>query len=390
MMRQLWVVFRKEVLDNLRDRRTLFTVLVFGPLFGPILIVVVLNIAVNQQIASLYQTLKLPVVGAQYAPKLIAYLVQHNTEIVEAPTDPRRAVRNGQVNVVLIIPENYAASFRAGEPAVVQLVMDQSKQAAQKDVRRARELLQSYSQEIAALRLLARGVDPRAIAPLAIENLDVSTPQARAGMLLAFVPYFFLFAAIFGAFYLAIDATAGERERGSLEPLLTTAVTRGTLVSGKLAAVTLFSAITLGLDVIALSWSQGLIPAAKLHVVVNFNATTALWVFLTTLPFCLLMAALLSVIASFTKTYKEAQTWLSFIFILPMIPALLQMLYPTQPALWMMLIPALSQYQLATAFMNGAALTGSYVAVSVVSTVIAGLLLGWLAVWLYQREKLLG
>ena len=390
MMRKFWSVFRKEVVDNLRDRRTLLTVLVFGPLFGPIFYVAIMNVTVNQQIANLNQPLKLPVAGAQYAPNLIEYLKQNNTQIEPAPADPRVAVKNGKANVVLVIPKNYAAEFRAGEPAALQLVMDQSKQAAQKDVGRARQLLQGYSREIAALRLLVRGVDPRVIAPLAIEEVDVSTPEARAGMLLAFVPYFFLFAAIIGAFYLAIDATAGERERGSLEPLLTTAVARGTLIAGKLAAVTLFSAVSLGLDVVALVWSQGLIPAAKLNIVVNFGAHTALAVFLATLPFCLLMAALLTVVASFTRSYKEAQTWLSFIFILPMIPVFALFLFPTEPRLWMMLVPALSQDVLAAALMKGTPLGGEFAAVSVISTLVAGLLLAWLAVWLYRREKLLG
>ena len=390
MMRKLWIVLRKEVIDNLRDRRTLLTVLVFGPLFGPIFYVAIMNVSVNQQIANLNQPLKLPVQGAQYAPNLVDYLRQHNTEIAPAPANPQRAVKAGTADVVLIIPREYAAAFRAGKPAVLQLVMDQSKQSAQKSVGRARELLRAYGQEISALRLLARGVDPRAVTPLAIENLDVSTPQARAGMLLAFIPYFFLFAAIIGAFYLAIDATAGERERGSLEPLLTTAASRSALIGGKLAAVTLFSAVSLGLDVVALSWSQGLIPAAKLNIVVNFSWHTALAVFLVTLPFCLLMAALLTVVASFTRSYKEAQTWLSFILILPMIPVFALFLFPAEPRLWMMFVPALSQDVLATALMKGAALGGGFVGISVVSTLLIGLLLAWLATWLYRREKLLG
>lgn len=390
MMRKLWIVLRKEVIDNLRDRRTLLTVLVFGPLFGPIFYVAIMNVSVNQQIANLNRPLKLPVQGAQYAPNLVDFLKQHNTEIDPAPANPQQAVKDGTTDVVLIIPREYAESFRAGKPAVLQLIMDQSKQAAQKSVSRARELLQAYAQEISALRLLARGVDPRAVTPLAIESLDVSTPQARAGMLLAFIPYFFLFAAIIGAFYLAIDATAGERERGSLEPLLTTAASRSTLIGGKLAAVTLFSAVSLGLDVVALFWSQGLIPAAKLNIVVNFGWHTALAVFLVTLPFCLLMAALLTVVASFTRSYKEAQTWLSFILILPMIPVFALFLFPAEPRLWMMLVPALSQDVLATALMKGAALGGGFVSISVVSTLLIGLLLAWLATRLYRHEKLLG
>jgi sodium transport system permease protein len=389
-MRKLWIVFRKEVIDNLRDRRTLLTVLVFGPLFGPILYLGLMNVMANKQLANLNQPLKLPVQGAQYAPDLVEYLKQHNTEIQAAPSDPEQAVKNGSVDVVLIIPREYPPAFRAGRPAIVQLVMDQSKESAHKNVERARELLQNYGREIAALRLLARGVDPRAIAPLAIENLDVSTPQSRAVLLLGFVPYFFLFAAIIGAFYLAIDVTAGERERGSLEPLLTTAVARSTLISGKLAAVTLFSAVSLGLDVIALSWSQGLIPAAKLNIVVNFGWHTALAAFLVSAPFCLLIAALLTVVASFTRSYKEAQTWLSFIFILPMIPVFALIMFPAEPALWMMLVPALSQDVLVTSLIKGTALNAGFVSVSVICTCVLGLLLAWLAVWLYRREQVLG
>lgn len=390
MMRKLWAVFRKEVLDNLRDRRTLLTVLVFGPLFGPVLYVGMMNVMTNKQLANLNRPLKLPVQGAQYAPTLVEYLKQHNTDIQSAPADPQRAVKNGSVDVVLVIPKEYPAAFRAGQPAVVQLVMDQSKDSAQKNVERARNLLQSYGQEIAALRLLARGVDPRALAPLAVESVDVSTPQSRAVLILGFVPYFFLFAAIIGAFYLAIDVTAGERERGSLEPLLTTAVARSTLISGKLAAVTLFSAVSLGLDVMALSWSQGLIPAARLDIVVNFGWHTALAAFLLTVPFCLLIAALLTVVASFTRSYKEAQTWLSFIFILPMIPVFALIMFPAEPSLWMMWVPALSQDLLLTSLIKGAALSGAFVALSVVSTLALGLLLAWLATWLYRREQVLG
>ncbi|MGH8398482.1 MAG: ABC transporter permease [Gammaproteobacteria bacterium] len=390
MMRKLWIVFRKEVIDNLRDRRTLLTVLVFGPLFGPIFYLGMMNVMANKQLANLNEPLKLPVQGAQYAPNLIGFLKQHNTEIQSAPADPEQSVMDGKTDVLLIIPKEYAEAFRAGKPAVLQLVMDQSKDSARKNVSRTRDLLQTYSREIAALRLLARGVDPSTVEPLAVESLDVSTPQSRAILILGFVPYFFLFAAIIGAFYLAIDATAGERERGSLEPLLTTAVSRGTLISGKLAAVTLFSAVSLGLDVIALSWSQGLIPAAKLNIVVNFGWHTALATFLVMLPFCLLIAALLTVVASFTRSYKEAQTWLSFIFILPMIPVFGLFLFPAEPNIWMMFIPALSQDVLATSLMKGVALSSGFLAVSVISTLIIGLLLAWLAAWLYRREKVLG
>lgn len=389
-MKQLITVFWKEVLDNLRDRRTLLTVLVFGPLFGPLFYTAIMSTVINKQIADLDQPLKLPVAGAQYAPNLVAYLKRHNVAVETAPADPRAAVTHGEQDVVLVIPADFGAALIQGKPAPVQLVMDNSRESAGKNINRARGLLEDYGRELSSLRLLARGVDPRTVAPLVVEDTDVSTPKSRAVLLLAMLPYFFLFAAILGAFYLAIDTTAGERERGSLEPLLTTAIRRRDLVLGKLAAVTLFSAVSLGLDLVAMVWSQGFIPAGKLDIAVDFTPFTAFRAFLVTAPFCLLIAALLSVVASFTKSYKEAQTWLSFIMILPLVPVLALVLYPSEPRLWMMLVPSLSQDVLVTLLIKGEPLKGLFVTVSVGSTLALGGLLAAVAVWLYRRERILG
>jgi sodium transport system permease protein len=341
-------------------------------------------------VADLDQPLKLAVAGADQAPGLMDYYRQHNTDIEAAPADPRAAVKDGRLDVVLVIPPDYAAAFRDGKPAPVQLVIDQSRDTGRKNVKRTRDILDDYSRAVAALRLLARGVDPRAEEPLAVEEADVSTPQSRAVLVLGMMPYFFLFAAILGAFYLAIDTTAGERERGSLEPLLTTAVPRATLVTGKLAAVTLFSAVSLGLDVAALVWCQRFIPAAKLDISVDFTPATALTTFLACLPFCVFIGALLSVVASFTKSYKEAQTWLSLIMLLPMIPVLGMVLFPVEPREWMMLLPSLSQDVLVTALIKGEPLKPLFVTLSVVSTLGFGAALTGVAVWLYRRERILG
>lgn len=391
MIRKFLSVLRKEIVDNLRDRRTLLTVLLFGPLFGPVLYTSMMNVIINQQIGNADQPLKLAVVGAQYAPNLVDYLKQHNTLIEPAPADPRRAVSNGQQDVVLVIHKIFRSELRSGSPAELQLVQDASRQSAAKNVRRAQKLLEGYAQEISSLRLLVHGVMPNNImVPFAIENVDVSTPQSRAAIILSFVPYFFLFAGIIGAFYLAIDATAGERERGSLEPLLTTSVSRGTLVSAKLVAITGFSAVSLGLDILAMAGCQSLIPAQELNVVINFGPQFAISAFLVGVPFCLFIAALLTVVASFTRSYKEAQTWLSFIFVVPMIPVFGLMMFPAQPRLWMMLVPTMSQDVLMISLLKGEALNPWFVTASVGSTLLLGLALAWLATWLYRREKILG
>jgi len=390
MNRKYFAVFFKEAIDNLRDRRTLLTVLVFGPLFGPLFYTVMMSTVINRQVADLDQSYALAVQGAENAPGLMDYLRQHNMSIEKAPADPREAVKTGKLDVVLVVPPGYAAAFSAGRPADVQLIFDKSRESAGKNIDRARDSLENYSRAVGALRLLARGVDPRAISPIVVEDADVSTPQSRAVLLLGMMPYFLLFAAILGAFYLAIDSTAGERERGSLEPLLTTAVPRRTLVLGKLSAVTLFSAVSLGIDIAALVWCQHLIPAAKVGISVDFTPSNAVATFLVCLPFCLFIAGLLSVVASFTKSYKEAQTWLSFIMLVPMVPVLGMVMFPMEPAWWMMLLPSMSQDVLVTELIKGEPLNGMFVALSVVSTLIIGGGLASLAVWLYKREQILG
>ena len=390
MMRALAAVFRKECVDNLRDRRTLLTVLVLGPLLGPMLYTGMMGISINRHIADQDQPIKLPVAGAGYAPNLVAFLQQHGVEIEAAPADPEQAVRDGKQDLVLVIPPDYPNAFRAGEPAAVTLVLDNSRDTADKEVNRTRALVEQYGRSVGALRLLARGVDPRALTPVELQEDDLSTPRSRSGQLLAMVPYFFLFAAILGAFYLAIDTTAGERERGSLEPLLATAAPRAALVLGKLAAVALFSSVSLGLDVAALWACHGLIPAEKLGIAIGFGGVTALAAFLLCLPFAPFAAALLSVVASFTRSYKEAQTWLSFIMLVPLVPVLALLLYPTPPAAWMMLLPSLSQDVLVTALIKGEPLQAGFVALSVASTLVFAGLLGALTVWRYRQEKILG
>ena len=389
-LRKYLAVFYKEAVDNLRDRRTLLTVLVFGPLFGPLFYTVMMSTVINRQVADLDHRYTLAVQGAENAPGLMDYIRQNNMDIEKAPDDPREAVDTGKLDVVLVVPDSYAVAFRAGRPADVRLIMDKSKESAGKNIDRVRTVVEDYSRSIAVLRLLARGVDPRALSPVVIEDADVSTPQSRAVLLLGMMPYFLLFAAILGAFYLAIDSTAGERERGSLEPLLTTAVSRSTLVLGKLSAVTLFSAVSLGIDIVALLYCQHIIPAAKVGISVNITPATSLVTFLVCLPFCLFVAGLLSVVASFTKSYKEAQTWLSFIMLLPMIPVLGLVMFPTEPAWWMMLLPSMSQDVLITELIKGESLNPLFVALSVGSTLVAGGTLSAVAVWLYKRERILG
>lgn len=387
---RVWTVFVKECVDNLRDRRTLLSALLFGPLFGPVMLVLLVNFAISMAVEDAEKPLHLPVAGAEHAPNLMRFLEQNNVKVRPAPEDPEAAVRAGEHPVVLIVPAAYAEDFSAGRPAVLELVQDSSDRHASKHVRRAERILEGYGRRIAALRLQVRGVNPLVMSPLVIRDRDIASAEARAVVLLGMLPYFIVFSALLGGFYLAIDTTAGERERNSLEPLLSTAATRAELVYGKLGATAAFCSLSLLVALLMLAAAIPFVPLAKLGMASSLDARTVSLMLASTLPFALLSAAMLSVVASFAKSFKEAQTWLSVVLFVPLAPGLLNMLYPLDPTLGLMAVPVLSQNILLLEFLKGAAVPTSHIALSATTTLIATAFLGWVAVKLYEREIVTG
>jgi sodium transport system permease protein len=202
------------------------------------------------------------------------------------------------------------------------------------------------------------------------------------------IPYFVIMAGLMGSFYLAADTTAGERERGSLEPLLTTAVSRAELVLGKLAAATVYSAIGLALTLAAYFATFDYLPLEELGMSASLDRSAPFWIFAVALPFVFMGAALMVTIASFSKTYKEAQTYLSFITLIPMIPMLYTLFTTPKLKLWMMSVPALSQQLLVNKFLRGETVAPLFLATSIGSTLAAGILLTIFAIALYRRESI--
>ena len=392
-MRTTLTVFFKEVLDNFRDRRTLASALLMGPIFGPVLFAFVINLSVERSLEDQESTLELPIIGQEFAPNLVAFLRSKNIDAVDGPEDlaaAMEAVKSGVHDIVLIIPEEFGEQLADTIPAKVELVSDQANTDADRDARRARSALLSYNQLLAGTRVIARGINPRALQPLNIDEVDVSTPSGRSALLLGMMSYFFVFAALMGGMYLAIDTTAGERERGSLEPLLSLPVTRDQLILGKIAATCLFMALSLTLSLLAFYVSLGFMPLEKLGMTPNFGPGVVLAALAIFLPFILVGAALMTLVASFTKSYREAQTWLSVVLIAPTMPILIVSILTLRPRLEFMFIPSLSQHLLLVDMVKNEPVNALHVTISVVSTLILGILLTWVCARLYRREGLLG
>ena len=365
-MKTIRTVFFKEVKENFRDRRTLLTALLMGPLFGPILFAFVINLSLKQSMSNEDVALELPVIGQEHAPNLIAYLRSNNINIVDGPASHAAAidaVSSGTHDVVLVIAETFGEDLAEMVPATVEVITDQSNTQAERETRRANRALQAYGRELAIVRLSMRGVSPQIMRPLNIDEVDVSTPSGRSAVLLGMLSYFFIFALLTGGMNLAIDATAGERERGSLEPLLCLPVKRDHLIFGKIFAACLFMAISLALSLTSFHFVLKFIPLQELGMTPNFGPDVVLKGWLLLVPFALVGAALMTLVASFTKSFKEAQTWVSVVLLAPTMPILVVSILMVRPSTALMFIPSLSQHLLLVGLIKNEPLNGLHVAV---------------------------
>jgi len=393
-MSTLATVCRKEVLETLRERRVLISLLL-GPLFGPVLFAVLINMTVSRNVSSAEETLQVPMLGAERAPNLVAYLNARGIErrddtVVTSVERAAELVATGEHDVVLAIDEAFGEDFGTDRAARVTLIFDRSKSRAASRVGRVRGAIDGYSQQIGALRLVANGVDLSLLRPLVVDELDVSTPASRSALMLGVLTYFLLFATLTGGLHLAIDTTAGERERKSLEPLLTLPVGRTSLLLGKMTATVCFMLASLALTLIAFAIALKQLPLERIGMSSNFGFATAVLAFALLAPFAPLGAALMTTVASFTKTYREAQTYLTFVLLVPTLPLAFATLLNIEPEAKLMWIPSLSQHLLITTLIKDQPLDPTLAALSVASTLAFGVLLGWLAVRLYRREAILG
>jgi len=381
-------VFWKEVRENLRDRRTVLTTLLTGPLFAPLVFAIIINVAVTRELDKAEKPLDVPVVGAEHAPNLIAVLKQQNIVVKDAPADPERAVREQDADLVLRVPKDYGDSWRKGEPAQVELVFDASQRDAQSSVARLTRALEGYGQRTGALRLLARGIAPDVARPLVVAARDQSTAQSRSGNLFGMLPYFFILGGFIGGMALAIDTTAGERERQSLEPLFANPVTRGSLLAGKLGATASFALVTVLISIVAFSIVGHFLPTEKLGMSLELGLRFGVLTLCVMLPLVFLLATLQTLAAAFAKSYREAQTYLSLLMFVPIIPTMLLSVFPLKVQTWMYAVPVMSQQVAITRFLRGDFVTTPQLLLCFGTTAIAALVVYLVTSRIYASERL--
>lgn len=382
----LWTVMKKELRELSRDRRTLVLALVMGPLLTPALILGMGAMAESRAKSQIEKPLAIAMVGAERAPNLVAWLGGQGISRKALSGDPDAAIRDQDEDVYLRIEKDYAAHWRDGTPALVEIVHDSTRQDADIPVKRVEAALNQYRQLAGALRLLARGINPGIAAPLAVAHKDLSTPEARKGLSMSILPYLLILSAFLGGAHLIIDATAGERERQSLEPLLATPARRGAIVSGKIAAACAVGLASLLLTLIAFKIGAQLSPGIGRQMDVTIAAIGKMLVIL--LPMLFIGTALLTWIAAGAKSVKEAQSYMTFLILLPMIPTIALMVSPVKNQLWMMTVPFLAQNQMLLKVIRSEGLSPAEWAVYLAAGFGVAAVLWFAATRRYHQEKL--
>ena len=343
--RQVAVVFRKEVVDAFRDRRALASI-VIGALVGPILVGFMLNRLAERQRQII--DIDIPVVGGEQAPALVDWLGQQaGVKVVPGPDDPEKAVRDGDEHVVVLIAPEFQKRFRSSSPADVKVVSDGSRSTSRPYVLRVRRLLERYNGEIGTMRLVGRGVSPAIASPLNLEELEVSSAQQRAAAILNFIPLFIVLAAFTAGMQIATDSTAGERERGSLEPLLVNPTPRGAIAAGKWLAATFAAMLGVFLTAALVMGMLRFIPMHEFGVRFRLGPPQVMALLAAVLPMCLLSTGVQTYLATFARSFKESQTYMGILILFPMLPGILSSVYPLDTKGWMYIVPILGQHVLA-------------------------------------------
>lgn len=350
-LQTILTVAKKELIDHLRDRRTATMIFLLSIAMGPIIL-----LGLGYFISSMEQKAEkkeIYVLGKDNGVELVNFLLRQDMKLLEPKPDFRELIKQGNHDPVLVIPKDFSAKFLTGE-AKVEMVYDDTRQGAGGvSAGVMRRVLRAFNAEVSSQRLIARGVSPAILRPVEIQDTNLGTAAQRAAALLFIIPWITLIGCVTGCTAMAVDLAAGERERGSLEPLLMTPIARDALVLGKAIAVSIYS---LGIALLTLvgfglTLKFGNLPA--IGSVLSLSAGQYATFFVMLLTFAPAMASIQMLLATYGRNFKEGQTYASYaiqaVAILPAVAMFAQL----KDATWQLFVPVFAQLMVITRLLRG-------------------------------------
>jgi len=383
------IVFLKEFRETLRDRRSLGLLLLFTLMY-PVMLGYILNQQITRATRPEREGIAISVIGADKAPTLMALLKQKNVTVTPLPPTSDAQIdvllRDRKTVAVMRLSDNFAVDYAAMRPARIELWYNSASDA---DARRRDidEVLQAYSSNIAGARLLAHGVSPATMAPIKLQHYDTGSNAARSAGLIGSILGFLFFPAFICCLSAAVDSTAGERERRSMEVLMSQPAHAWELIVGKWLAAGALSVIGITVELALAHAILMWLPLEEIGMSWRVTSLDLALVCLVSVPLSLFAAGLQIAIAMNAKSFKEAQSMLSFIMLVPMIPGIAVSMLDLKTATWMYLVPMLSNQTLLREIAKGETIAAlPFVLTFASSAVAAGMAVGF-ASWRMKSER---
>jgi sodium transport system permease protein len=378
-LRDAWTVFVKELRDALRDRRTLLAVVASSVLMGPLLLFGLSVLVASSEERA--ESRVVMVAGIEHAPTLRNFLERQTLQVTPAPADfERQLIERRLADPVVVVPPDFEVALARGERPLLEVVSSSANTRAASAVRRVQRVLQAFNQELALQRLAYRGVAPALLQPARIEERDLADPRARAAQITGILPFFVLMAVLYGALNAALDTTAGERERGSLEPLLMTPASRLALVIGKWGAVAGVGMLIAVLSCLSFLPAQSLMRSETLAALFRFGVREAALFLALLMPLAAALSALMMAIAIRCKTFKEAQASNTVVILAVSLLPMLTLFNDGGERPWHLWVPAMAQVTLMGRVLRGDAFSAADLLVPLaVAAVLAAACLAYIA-----------
>ena len=291
--------------------------------------------------------------------------------------------------LVLVIPDNFAARIAEAKTSYVELVSDSSRNDSRITVARVRSLVRGYNSELASLRLIVRGVSPEVMSVISIVDSEVASQQEIATSVLSFIPIYIVLAAFISGMGIAVDSTAGERERKTFEALLINPVSRLQIVLGKWVAATLFAVLGMSLTLVLCMLVMSYVQIEELGLRFHVSALQVIAMLLATLPLAFLATSMQMLVGIFAKSFKDAQSYIGFLVLLPMLPGLYTMFNPIKTETWMYAVPMLGQHLLLTDVMGGVAVPVVGYFLSPMAVLLLCFVFSAITARLFKRESII-
>ena len=407
-LRNIFTIYVKELKDTLRDRRSLLSIVIIPTFLMPALFFGVFKISTRIVSKAKEEIPSVMIIGGADSPVVVSQLkADKKLRVVPLETDWKQQISDKRVRAAVEIPAGFETGLASGQASTVTIYNYTGEIKSGFAVTELEDFFRDLRDRTVADRLTAKSLPASLIKPFEMQRQNVAAPEKVGGNLFGgLVPYLIIILCFTGAMYPAMDLTAGEKERGTMETLLCSPVARGDIVMGKFLMVLTgsLSAMVCSLASMGLSAAGAgamfaggggariAAAAAAAKATTGVMPTIDLFgvfgVMAMVLPVAVLFAALLFTVALFAKSYKEAQSYVGPMVFIVILPAIVGMLPGIDLNARLALVPILNLSLVCKEMLSGV-WHWNYIGIIFGSSCVYAAIALALAVKMFSRESVI-